>query len=349
MKMKLTLSLLAALAALLPRPLASNEIYPTAEPVCNPSACWYENFFIHADALYVTTAEDGLDFGESRNGPCRALNVDTTSKIETLIPGFDRHFAWRAGIGYEDPCGCLGFNFNWTHLLNKAQRKYKSNTIPFWIFWSLDDSNEAMLANKSKAHLNLNLNLYDLECGKYFAFSDWMQWRPHIGLRYASIDQHYKIHSQAPANEGDGVDTDRLFMTNDYKGVGLRGGLDVKWDIGCGFNLFGSLAGSILWGTFDLKSYHNFQSTSTAETNFILKMTDHLHSAKANTDLALGLSWCYPLLCAQWMEFSLAYEYHLFFNQNQFRNQLLPTVNDSIKNPGNLSFHGLSLSATYHF
>lgn len=335
---------------------------PCCDP-CNNPCCDWGSLRLRADALYVKTNEDGIDFCDEVTFSSNVVSgVDTPiTKVRALVPSFDRHWAFRVGLGYEDPCSCWGVDFNWTHLNNRAHRHkevdYTGQTagtfkylVPLW-------ASRELRGFSCEGSLHLNLNLYDLEVGRYFCICDCVNIRPHIGLRGASIRQSYNIETLGPDDTL--TFDDDIKLRNQFKGVGIRGGLDSKWDIGCGVSLFGQAAASILWGSFRVNSHERFVERVTAtgevDTHETFHLRNHFHSAKGITDLAIGLSWDYECACNQWIDLRIAYEHHLFFEQNHFRNDVFdPDESEGsnfrrIKNPGDLSFHGLVLGASYRF
>ena len=109
-------------------------------------------------------------------------------------------------------------------------------------------------------------------------------------------------------------------MRNDFHGVGARGGFNTVWNFGKGISLFGNMAMSLVYGQFKVKHDEwNRQNLSPHAKTRILETEDHFRATRAMTDLALGLQWSTPFgqQCQYGFTLGLAWEHHLFFDQNQ--------------------------------
>jgi hypothetical protein len=175
-------------------------------------------------------------------------------------------------------------------------------------------------------HWKLKLNLIDLELGRSFWVSKYLALRPFIGLRYASIKQHADIHYNGgswialPFPTEQLALNDEVDLQNNYRGAGVRAGLDSQWNFGCGWAFYGNLAASIIYGRFRVDHDERITPASnTPRTSIvILDTTEHLRAARPILDLALGVQWS-TMFCSCKYGFTamFGWESHLFFNQNQ--------------------------------
>jgi hypothetical protein len=107
-------------------------------------------------------------------------------------------------------------------------------------------------------------------------------------------------------------------LNNRFKGVGVRGGLDSIWHLGCGFSLFGNVAVALLYGRFHVDQKENtLQSVSPFSKTSILSAKDSFRSSKAATDVILGIQYA-TMFCDSRYAFTvgLGWEHHAFFSQN---------------------------------
>ena len=159
--------------------------------------------------------------------------------------------------------------------------------------------------------------------------SKYLTFRPHIGLRIAWLNQTYRIEHKggswaqrlSPAKGEQDALNNEVSMRNDFKGVGVRGGFDTIWNFGRGFALFGNTAISIVYGRFNVKHDEwNKQATTPHTKTRILETEDHFRASRAMTDLALGLQWAtlFGKNCCYGFTIGIAWEHHMFFDQNQF-------------------------------
>jgi hypothetical protein len=152
-------------------------------------------------------------------------------------------------------------------------------------------------------------------------------------------------------------------MDNDFKGIGVRGGLDSTWILGRGFSLFGNVALSIVYGRFSIyqDEYTRLASTPFAKAP-VMDFRESFHASRGMTDLELGIEYTTMFSdCNYGFTVSLAWEHHMFFNQNQLwrtafiNNNIaagtLPLTGDNtfIHSRGDLSTQGWTLTATFDF
>ena len=109
-------------------------------------------------------------------------------------------------------------------------------------------------------------------------------------------------------------------MRNDFHGVGARAGFDTVWNLGKGFAFTGNTAVSLVYGRFRVKHDEWIREAVSPHTKTrILETEDHFRASRAMTDLALGLQWSTPFgqRCQYGFTLGLAWEHHMFFDQNQ--------------------------------
>lgn len=170
----------------------------------------------------------------------------------------------------------------------------------------------------------LNLDLIDLELGREFWVSPKVSLRPHVGLRIAYLKQSFDLQHKGgafsqPVIEAGSSLNDFVDIDNDFKGVGVRAGLDSIWNLGCGFGIYGNFALSLIYGRFsiDHDEYVREASSPFSKTTIFQKDTS-FRASRLATDLALGLQWAKLLCSCQYgITVSLGWEQHLFLNQNQ--------------------------------
>lgn len=110
-------------------------------------------------------------------------------------------------------------------------------------------------------------------------------------------------------------------MRNDFHGIGARSGFNTVWNLGKGFSFTGNTAISLVYGRFKVKHDEwNREALSPHSKTRILETEDHFRASRAMTDLALGLQWStlFGQQCQYGFTLGLAWEHHLFFDQNQF-------------------------------
>lgn len=349
-------------------------------PPCNPCGPAYScgpcgDFYFSAEALIFRACEDGLAYGtftETFTPPTTATATEIDSRVKNVHPNWNVGF--RLGVGYSLPCDCWGIAVNWTHFDSHTHHTFEESFVVPGVtglvggrfltpaYGRVDFNTDVDLdgIDSTEARWKLHLDLVDVELGRPVCISQCLTLRPHIGIRAAWIKQSYDIEYHAISDAAVETLLSEVDLKCDYEGVGLRGGLDTIWDLGCGISLYGSAAASVLWGHFNVKS-ETFYTFPVGTAFFDVEQKDDFCACRAATDAAIGLRWrsCF---CGDSMALTLnvGWEHHLFFNQNQFEDFVVldgdatfePTIGE-VKNPqyhrGNLCLSGVVIGARLDF
>ncbi|MBA3957845.1 MAG: hypothetical protein H0X51_05570 [Parachlamydiaceae bacterium] len=344
---------------------------------CGPTNCCgpVGDLYFRADALILKACEDGLAYGTAvrtvSEGGSTPLGVAVDSRVKNVHPNYDVGF--RLGFGYMLPCDCWGLAVNWMHFNTHSSSHYDRNfvsdvetgTSSYFVpaygasIYNITDLNGI---DATEARWKLQLDVVDIELGRPFCLSECITIRPHIGVRAAWIRQSYNIENtvHVQATDADVVLQD-LHLKSNYQGIGLRGGLDTQWDLGCGMSLYGNAAIAVLYGNFDIKSRNEWFLVPGSEDFFEPEQQDDFCACRAVTDAGLGLRWKQNFCCdSVGLTLQLGWEHHYFFGQNQFEDFVAlddnvvftPGVGE-IKNPqahrGNLCVKGVTISARLDF
>jgi hypothetical protein len=342
---------------------------------CNPCDAIIDRVTFRVDYLYWTTTGDGLELGitESQKNLSSGSRSDR-SHVNDL--DFNFNSGTRIGLLYLLPCDGWDTSLNWITYSSKASARghassgSETNTvfISNWEHFPQYQNTAGQIVfftpDYAKGRWGLDLNIVDLELGKKFYISPCLIARPFLGLRYASINQSYKVHSYSNVDQGNpdlGNYVASAKSKCDYNGFGLLAGFDLDYKIGCNFSLFGRAAGSILYGSFHRKEKENadmiFPPSQQVLTNTLLPLEYHsnqtFYRSRAITDFSLGLKWedcfCtgerfYPLQVA------IAWEHHGFFRMNQFRfARIQDAFTEFSDKDGDLMTQGLTLSFSMGF
>lgn len=344
-------------------------------PICNPCGNW----FIFSDLLVWRSSEDGLGYGKKALVESSTL-LDGAPLIKhekEKNPQFNWSAGFRVGFGYNSACDGWDMTTNWTHFHNRADSSSKSSLVagedgvfhPFYPAWLVVDKNGFI--DEVKTNWKLRLDFVDLELGREFYVSRSLTLRPFIGLRAARIDQKYHLRGEAGKCTEEELPslavilpadfTTTTQMNGEYRGIGLRTGLDSEWGLGCGWSLYGQAAISLLYGRFDVAERFDFEQRNEEHAlnspNFNDETKDRFWAGRAITDMALGIRWKKYFDCDV-MAFTvqLGWEQHLFFAQNQFKdvnaglsgtNLLYRTAGQVHR--GDLSVQGITLSCKLDF
>jgi len=351
-------------------------------PAVRPRTC-NGDFVIDIAGFYWNAHQDGMEYAVENHVAQNDDNSDT-SELNNLInaeyqtPDFEWDFGFKAGIGYNSACDGWDFGILWTWYQGKANDQVEADADDNRVLIALESAyappqGGITYATDIETHWKLKLNMIDIELGREFWNSRVVALRPFVGLRIAYIDQSWTVQHKGgswslrgPTNGANNYNNE-VSYENDYKGVGIRAGLDSTWNFGCGWGLYGNFAASILYGRFSIDhDESNRNAASPHEKVKILDTTESFRASRAILDLGLGVQWS-TLFCAcsYGLTVQLGWEQHLFFDQNQMWNVVrigddasdTPTTNAANNNGenvfhqrrGDLDTQGWTLRFTFEF
>lgn len=337
----------------------------TPPKVINPSArpmTPHKNWMLSGEALYWNAHEEGLEYAVQDDAYVTATS--SFRNAEFLRPKFRWDWGFRIGLGYVIDRDGWDICAKWTHFYTRSKGTssccgQSADLFPLLSNLPLASPTSAGAANLiadggAVAHWRLRLDLLDLECGREFMTSKWLSLRPHVGLRGAWIRQTYKVtYSGGFENTTSfsSFETDEADFKNNFKGGGVRAGLDSKWGLTEDFSIYGNLAISLIYGRFKVQDQEVAVTASSTIPTPIINWMSAFHSSKAITDLALGVRYDHFFqdsgfgLCL-----AVSWEHHMFFNQNQLW-QAPRTGSETVfaQRHGDLSTQGWTFSAGIAF
>jgi len=346
---------------------AGGMINPPARPVVKNGA----DVFFTAELLVLKAREDDLAYAISMdaapvaNGPNSGSAVHWTGKWAAGV---------RLGLGYNMGHDGWDAGFYWTHYNTSHSNSTSSGDCctpcpgffqPVYFpkdYGYTSSAPNIFVTEAEGKKWKLNLNLIDFELGREFFVSKWMTIRPHVGLRSAWINQKFKAeYEQVTAGDGSnfftsaittllpGAREDFVSMKNNFWGIGLRGGLDANWGLGCGFSFYSKLALGLLVGKFNVNQKHNFHSGTTGNNLLLSSMKNSFRVCRPTADLMFGLRYDTTFSDDSWgLGVNLGWEQHYFWGQNKtFRFD--PGSGSMDEHDGDLSVAGAHIGLSFDF
>ena len=294
------------------------------------------DFWLMGDVLLWQAVEENLTYVYTGNGSNRTLHtVD-----------FDWDWGFRLGAGYNMPRDGWDLDLYWSHIRNNAHAHKHADLPETSLFqvWTTASDLFPGTANEAESHWHIHLDQLDLDLGRQFYVGKHLSIRPYAGLRSAWIFQKYKVEVTGTAAGGASLEQEAE-LKNRFWGFGFVAGMDSDWQLGWGISLYGEADMSILLGFFDIdqKGEQNDSSIWSQDKSF--------RAGRAIMDLGLGLKWARLFYNDRFgLTLKGGYEYHLYFNQNQF---ILSNGNSSFElfNPvnGDLVYQGVIGSIQFDF
>ncbi len=297
-------------------------------------------FFATADLLYWKLQEEGSDYSLSLKSP----TLLTTGKAAHA--NFDWNFGFRTGVGYhmEHDAWDWYLNFTWfqSRANNTAHKGDNAGLAPQKGFGLLQ------LANKIQSHWNVHYYVIDLELGRSFFVSKFLSFRPQFGIESAWISQRRRYHIETNLDPGTGIFGENIYGKNNFFGIGPRTGIQGTWRFCPHFNLMGTVAGSLQWGSFD----NTLSETALTRLGKVKRVDvdGDLHQLVPNVQMALMLGWDTNIMQDRFhLGIYLGYEFQYWWRQNQFLNQQQFTGTNFEHESRDLSLNGATLDIRFDF
>ncbi|NGX27180.1 MAG: hypothetical protein K940chlam6_01113 [Chlamydiae bacterium] len=338
-----------------------------ANPPVRPYTC-NGDLEITIAGFYWNAHQDGMEYAIETHSIGTTTQEDRADLIDANYknPHFDWDFGFKLGLGYNTTCDGWDFGVLWTWYRGSASSHNESepsdNTtlLPIWSDFEEIDPGDVLFATDIKTHWKLQLNLIDIDLGRMYWNSHRLNLRPHVGLRIAFIDQNFEIEHSGGSfnNTGNGDVNDEVNIDNDFKGAGIRVGLDSLWNVGCGWSIYGDFALSVISGRFSIDHDEMTREVgSPFSKNKVMEIKDSFRNEVLIADLGIGIHYQTLLCdCDYALAVSLGWEQHLFLNQNQMWRIMIhqgdPTASkNNIYNQrrGDLSTQGWTLTVAFDF
>jgi len=288
-----------------PRPGPFAFAYPKDVNLACPA-----DFYVNASFLIFQAKEDGLDFGVwSGDSAALPLTYGDVIGFSSNNDDWDYNPGVRVGFGFYLHHDAWSIDFDWTWLnITNYQEDTAANTgviLPIW----MPPTNDAAGTWKSiSAVWDAHYNTLDARLGKPYHISRYVVFKPHFGVRAGWIDQHFSVH-HGGAGLGDVIH----HGDNNFWGVGARTGLETEWVVGKGWQLFGNVAGSLLFGKFEIDQN---VAVGSGDTNLGYDVDYDKYQNVPNFEIQLGIAWNKYFNKNKYrIGVAAAYEFHEWFNQ----------------------------------
>lgn len=316
--------------------------------------CTNGNFWANIDLLYWQPWEKSLVLTNKKSP---IFTTDDFTKKDVVHPDFNWDWGTRIGLGYSSPCYPCDLRLEWTyyHTTADQHRFTDSNDLTntfnqqgMFPIWALsDDIISGDYVAQACLNWKLTINMIDLDFSREYVFFDCLDLHPFVGLRSAWLRQHADIGyaggifligilGAGVSQEG----TDLVHLKNDFWGLGPRIGIDPRYEIGCGFSLYGNAAISGLLGAYSIRECEVYLSN--------VRFSHHKHPVRFRWigDLAIGLEWKTGLCCELYLlSFKVGYEYHIFWHQLELDGDDF----DLVPHDRNLDVQGVTFSCGLEF
>lgn len=316
------------------------------------------DFEITAAGFYWKPHQEGLEYAIlTKTSNSLPDSRGQLVKAEYQHPNFDWDFGFKLGLGYNSSCDGWDVSILWTRFETTSSSHVEAeddDNQTLLTLWSFDIepgmSAPPLSAREIRTNWSLNLNLIDLELGRFYWNSPKVVLHPHVGIRIGYIDQDYDLFQALTLNN-------QVFLRNDFHSAGLLAGLDGRWHIGCGFALYGDFAFSANAGKFNVRhTEQNRETSSPFSKTRVMETNDHIRAMRLFSDLEFGIQYSTLFSDCQYaLTLQLGWEQHHFANLNQFwrvvrqRSGIEARNNIFNERRGDLGAIGWTLKAVFDF
>ncbi|MBS0604475.1 MAG: hypothetical protein JSS60_05490 [Verrucomicrobia bacterium] len=272
------------------------------------------NGFVTADFIYWRTTVDNYQYaasGVAIVGDDGVTPVPPHKRGETPSPGFDFQPGFKVGAGlkFAHDGWDLYANYTW---LNPETFKDSLSSSSGDIVGPADPYYGSPTLSKVKDRFQQTFNVLDLELGRQFFLSKYLTLRPYFGLKSAWINQTQKNFLTVFNNDTNGLGVNSFSVPNgetitnliqkqklESWGIGIRAGIAPVWYFIKNFGLYGNLAVSGMWTTFQNHSKTSFKGTITDPTTGAVSSVSGVtanigrsfHTVTPVIELGLGLTY----------------------------------------------------------
>jgi hypothetical protein len=309
--------------------MMNGQITPPAGPTVQNGA----DVFITADFIYWQASGTGLNY--AFNGAPLG-SVDTTGHMKS--PDFTYEPGFKVGLGVlcDHDNWDVYAEYTWLTVSKEDTKSTLNGTTasPVQIIPTWPGIETALVYQTASGEWSLNFNVLDFEIGRNFWISKRITFRPHLGMKFSWMEQHFNI-------EGfnfDGTTADNQFkMKQTQFGVGVRTGLDTAYYFDSKWAIYGDFGVTGLYNYFK-ESRHDYTGDTLENT---VSQRPQFLTTVVELDLGLRFETIFSkgrykyLLQAGW-------ETQMWFDQEQF-------IRFTDHNPGNLSLSGLTIKTGFWF
>ena len=294
------------------------------------------HIYMTTEWIYWRTRQGGMEYAVERESSSPGVFTDAVGKKVDI----DWQSGFRVGLGVHLPYDGWDLYVNYTDFRPEDSSSASGSVFPLLLY-----QGQGAVGNVTEAHghWEITFQTLDLEIGRAYYIGKSLALRPNIGMRGAWIDQeaHFNYRGgDVPAEDGY-----ILHNKNNFKGAGIRAGINSNWVLGAGFSFNGDLFGSLVIGHFFL-SQHQKQINGIEA----IDLKTNLKQLSPNAQLFLGLSWdrnFHQEMCHFGLTFGLESQY--WWRQNQMARFTDSSQPIYVRSGEDLAFYGINVKARLDF
>ena len=282
--------------------------------------------------MYFNSCYSGLDY---------AVNTDNNETTLIVGPGeVNRvHDKWDSGarfnLGYCFECNTdINLRYTFFEMKNDHEKLFAQGAGA-----TRSHPGDVLMAPNflkiAHPEYQLKYNVIDFEMGSWSSQNCFLNTRPYIAFRYASIDQEMKTKY-----EDEVFVTTNIHQAVDLNGYGVMAGADARYNLCDCYFIVARVSGGARYGDFNYKTFIEDSRSTTTEIRVDTRGYD-CH-ALLSTEVSLGLELNLCSICGKNFIFALGYELHTWLGLTDFPDFTGSAFsNKGMRDDQTLMLHGL--------
>lgn len=299
------------------------------------------DIFAYGSFIWWNPIQEGMEL---------AISDDTNTVNLPIVNGRVINMDFKYKPGFKVALGINMDHDNWDGIveytwLHFTQRQSSGRPVSGILRTIQAHPENVPEAVSTSAKWRASLDIVNAELARSYYVGTHLTFRTHFGARLALIDQRFVPRYNPSTNE---TSTVRCRNTSDSWGLGPRAGLDSNWLLGLGFRVFGNAAADILYTRYKLKTEEDQAANPNA---LALRVKDKISYLRPHAELQMGLGWGTYFDNNNWhVDLAASYDFHVFWNQNMFR-QFYSSTSEGLSSLryGDLFLHGLTVTLRFDF
>ncbi len=326
--------------------LADSSAVDALQPMTNyparPSVNKSQNAWLSGEFLYWQAVESNLNYIYS------GTTTNSTPEFQDI---HSLHFNWnpgcRVGVGgnFERDGWDLAVYYTYMHNTASASKLAGDSDDQLFQVWTVATGFLPTPLTKASSNWWADLDQVELQLGREMFVGRHLTLRPYMGARSTWLFQQFNV-----SLFNDQSQNQKAKMHSTFWGFGFVVGVDSDWLFGKGFSLYGSADYSLLLGFYDIDQRCKQNGSP------IWKIGSNFRAGRSIFDTSAGLKWMHLFSKDRYcVTLKAGYEYHLYFDQNQFINTGLvqqsspPLLERYITQNGNLAYQGITAGIQFDF
>jgi major outer membrane protein len=260
------------------------------------------------DLVYLRPSRSNLDFAIVDATADGRVSGDFLNIEPGYQAGLKHNINYDFGNGTDIHANYLKLN---TKDSRSATRPPGGRLWGTWLHASsiIDDDD----VTSTDATYNFNCEIFDIGLGTLLDIGKNINIKIGAGMRHAKMTQDLDITYQQDLGGGL-IRIADIYTSNDFSGWGTNVKIGLDWQIGHGFNIFSSLAGSLLIGDFDM-SYTQIDTDSGASPVERINTNNTIdNSIIPVIEMRVGVGYLYQMKNEMIIGAKLGYDWQNWFN-----------------------------------